>query len=104
MKTLRTLLVVGASACVVGAGILVTAPAYAAGVTATVVKTSSWDTGFEGKVTITNGGPAISSWTVAFDLAGGSIGGCWDSVRSDCGHHHSFADAGWGDYIPSGRS
>src|SRR5205814_7766488 len=102
MKTLRTLLAVGASACVVGAAILVTAAAYAAGVTATVVKTSSWDTGFEGKVTITNGGPAISSWTVAFDLAGGTISSSWDSVRTDSGTHHSFANAGWNGSIPSG--
>jgi hypothetical protein len=102
MKTLRTLLAVGASACIVGATILLSAPAYAAGVTATVVKTSSWGTGFEGKVTITNGGPVISSWTVAFDLAGGTVSSSWDSVRTDSGTRHSFANANWNGSIPAG--
>ena len=50
-------------------------PAFAAGPTATFVKTSDWGSGWEGKYTITNGGTTtISSWTVAFDLPAGTHG------------------------------
>src|SRR4051812_9719122 len=104
LRPLRTLLAAGASALVVAGAVLVAQPAFAAGVTATVVKASSWETGFEGKVTIANGGPAISTWTVAFDLAGGTIASSWDSVRTDSGTHHSFANAGWNGTIGAGGS
>ncbi len=103
LRPLRTLLTVGAAAILVGAGVAVAGPAFAAGVTATIVKTSSWETGFEGKVTITNGGTStITSWTVAFDLASGGISSSWDSVRTDSGTHHSFANAGWNGTIAVG--
>jgi Cellulose binding domain len=103
MKLRRRFLAIGAAAIVVGAAVAIARPAFAAGVTATIVKTSSWETGFEGKVTISNGGPStITSWTVAFDLAGGTISSSWDSVRTDSGNHHTFANAGWNGTIPVG--
>jgi Cellulose binding domain len=100
----RTLLIVGTAVAVGGAVTLVARPAFAAGVTATFTRTSSWETGFEGKYTITNGGPsAISNWTVAFDLpAGMSISSSWDSVRTDSGTRHSFANANWNGSIAVG--
>src|SRR6185312_13770669 len=79
-QSVRAILVLTVAAATSGAAILIAQPAYAAGVTATFTKTSSWETGFEAKYTITNGGPStISSWTVAFDLpAGMSISASWD--------------------------
>jgi hypothetical protein len=103
-RPFRYLLITAATGLVVGATVVVAQPAFAAGVTATFTRTSSWSTGFEGKYTITNGGPtAISSWTVAFDLpAGFSFSASWDSVRTDSGTHHSFANAGWNGAIAAG--
>src|SRR6185295_439643 len=103
-QSFRAILIMAIAAVATGAAVLVAQPAYAAGVTATFTKTSSWETGFEAKYTITNGGTAtISNWTVAFDLpAGVSISASWDSVRTDSGNRHSFANAGWNGTIPAG--
>jgi Cellulose binding domain len=102
----RALLAIGAAAIVAGTTVVLVRPAYAAGVTATVVKTSNWGTGFEGKGTITNGGPSvITSWTVAFDLpAGTTISSSWDSVRTQSGNRYTFANAGWNGTVPVGGS
>jgi chitinase len=105
MKTraARRLVAVGAAAILVVAGVVTSAaPAYAAGVTAAFTRTSSWETGFEGKYVITNGGTtALTSWTVAFDLpAGVTISSSWDSVRTDSGTRHTFTNAGWNGSVP----
>src|SRR5215203_2954887 len=56
--------------------LLQSSAAYAAGPTATFVKTSDWGSGFEGRYTITNGGATtITGWNVRFDMpAGSSVG------------------------------
>src|SRR5688572_30153185 len=82
LRAARTLIAIGATAILTAAGVLIAAaPAYAA-VTAVFTRTSSWETGFEGRYVITNTGPgAISGWTLAFDLpAGVTISSSWDSV------------------------
>ncbi len=103
-QSVRATLVMAVAAVISGAAVLIAQPAFAAGVTATFTKTSSWETGFEAKYTITNGTTTtISSWTVAFDLpAGMSISASWDSVRTDSGNRHSFANAGWNGTIAAG--
>ena len=105
LRAARALVAMGAAVILTGMGLAALAtPAYAAGVTAAFTRTSSWDTGFEGKYVITNGGTsALTSWTVAFDLpAGVTISSSWDSVRTDSGNHHTFANANWNGSVPAG--
>ncbi|HEU5159573.1 MAG TPA: glycosyl hydrolase family 18 protein [Streptosporangiaceae bacterium] len=84
--------------------VALTHSAAAASVTATCAKTSDWGTGSEGKCTIMNGtGSAISGWKVEFDLpAGTSVSSSWDSVRTDSGNHHAFANASWNGTVAAG--
>jgi chitinase len=68
--------------------------AYAAGPTAAFVKTSDWGSGFEGKYTITNGGPTtITGWNLQFDVpAGISVGTFWDALMTRSGNHYTFTN------------
>ncbi len=105
LRAARALIAIGTTAILTAAGVLTAAePAFAAGVTATFTRTSSWETGFEGKYVITNGGTtALTEWTVAFDLPTGvTISSSWDSVRTDTGTRHSFRNAGWNGNVPVG--
>ncbi|AVT41374.1 chitinase [Plantactinospora sp. BB1] len=81
-------------------------PAYAAGPTATFVKTSDWGSGWEGKYTITNGGTsAINGWSVAFDLpAGTTMGSYWDALLTSSGQRHTFTNRSWNGSIAPGAS
>ncbi|WP_309113517.1 cellulose binding domain-containing protein [Saccharothrix sp.] len=80
-----------AGALVIGS-LATTGPTASAapGVTATFTKVQDWTSGFEGKFTITNGGPgAITSWKVEFDLpAGTSLGSYWDALITRTGDHY----------------
>jgi chitinase len=86
--------------------VAVTHTASAASVTATCTKTSDWGTGSESKCTIANGtGSAITAWKVEFDLPSGtSVSSSWDSVRTDSGDHHTFANASWNGTVAAGGS
>jgi len=66
------------------------AASAAPGVTATFAKAQDWGSGFEGKYTITNGGPgALTSWKVEFDLpAGTTMGSYWDALITRTGNHY----------------
>ncbi|RKT57397.1 cellulose binding domain-containing protein [Saccharothrix australiensis] len=80
-----------ASALAIGS-LALTGPAASAapGVTATFAKPQDWGSGFEGKYTITNGGPgALTSWKVEFDLPEGtSLGSYWDALITRTGNHY----------------
>lgn len=81
-------------------------PAYAAGPTATFVKTSDWGTGWEGKYTITNGGTStINGWSLTFDLpAGTSVGTYWDALLTSSGQRYTFTNRSWNGTIAPGAS
>ncbi|WP_422771547.1 chitinase [Plantactinospora sp. WMMC1484] len=81
-------------------------PAYAAGPTATFVKTSDWGSGWEGKYTITNGGTStINGWSVAFDLpAGTTLGSYWDALLTSSGQRHTFTNRSWNGTVAPGAS
>ncbi|GAA0240392.1 cellulose binding domain-containing protein [Saccharothrix mutabilis subsp. mutabilis] len=90
MKT-RVGAVLAAGALAIGSLAIAGPTASAApGVTATFAKAQDWGSGFEGKFTITNGGPnAITSWKVEFDLpAGTSLGSYWDALITRTGDHY----------------
>ncbi|WP_091090169.1 chitinase [Micromonospora nigra] len=107
MKRSRSLVlsVVAAVAAALGA-VWVAAPAFAAGATATFVKTSDWGSGWEGKYTITNGGSStVSGWTLSFDLpAGTAVGTYWDALLSSSGQRHTFTNRSWNGTIAPGAS
>ncbi|MBP2474692.1 chitinase [Crossiella equi] len=82
-------------------------PANAAtGVTAKYTKTSGWDTGYEGKYTITNNGPsAITSWTVEFDLpTGHRIGSLWEASHTTAGQRVTAKSQSWNGSLAAGQS
>ncbi|MFY1690148.1 chitinase [Plantactinospora sp. WMMB782] len=81
-------------------------PAYAAGPTATFVKTADWGTGWEGKYTITNGGTStMNGWSVAFDLpAGTTMGSYWDALLTSSGQRHTFTNRSWNGTVAPGAS
>ncbi|MFK4225834.1 cellulose binding domain-containing protein [Streptomyces sp. NPDC019890] len=77
----------------IGALVLFLAPpAAAATPTAAFSKTSTWDSGYQGAYTITNGGSSqLTGWTVEFDLAAGtSVGSYWDALLTQSGSHYTF--------------
>ncbi|WP_214326099.1 chitinase [Nonomuraea sediminis] len=85
---------------------LFASPAVAAGSpTATFTKTSDWGSGFEGKVTIANGGSTPLSWNVQFDVpAGFSIPSAWDAQLSRSGQHYTFTPPSWAGPLAPGAS
>jgi hypothetical protein len=86
-----TVALLAAGAIALGSLVVLGPTASAApGVTATFAKTQDWGSGFEGKFTISNGGPsAITSWKVEFDLpAGTSLGSYWDALVTRTGDHY----------------
>ncbi|MGX7670157.1 chitinase [Plantactinospora sp. DSM 117369] len=107
MRRRRSLVLSVVAGLVAAVGVTWSAlPAYAAGPTATFVKTSDWGSGWEGKYTITNGGTStINGWSVAFDLpAGTTMGSYWDALLTSSGQRHTFTNRSWNGSIAPGGS
>src|SRR4051794_20666288 len=81
MRRKRTLILAVAAVVAAAGTAWIALPASAAASTAAFTKTSDWGSGWQGDVTITNGGSsAMTSWKVEFDLpAGGTVGSYWDA-------------------------
>ncbi|WLS47885.1 cellulose binding domain-containing protein [Micromonospora profundi] len=81
-------------------------PAFAAGPTASFVKTAEWGAGWEGKYTITNGGSStINGWNLVFDLPSGTtLGSFWDALLTSAGQRHTFTNRSWNGSIAPGAS
>ncbi|MEO3778802.1 cellulose binding domain-containing protein [Micromonospora sp. B11E3] len=107
MKRSRSLVLalVAALAASVGAA-WVALPAYAAGATASFVKTSDWGTGWEGKYTITNGGTTtVNGWTLTFDLPTGStLGSFWDARLTTSGQRVTAVNLSWNGTLAPGAT
>ena len=107
MRRFRILVVAAAVALLGGvAAVVVAPPAFAAGETATFVKTSDWGSGWEGKYTVTNGGTTtLNGWAVAFDLpAGTSVGSFWDADMTRSGQRFTFRNKSWNGTLAPGAS
>ena len=80
--------------------------ANAAGVTATFTKVSDWGTGFEGKVTITNGTTSsLSTWSVALDFPSGyTVSSTWDANHTSSGQTHTFTPPSWAGPLAPGAT
>ncbi|HEX4812836.1 MAG TPA: cellulose binding domain-containing protein [Nonomuraea sp.] len=85
---------------------LLAPPAQAASATAAFVKVADWGSGFEGKVTVTNGtSTAMDGWNVQFDVPSGfSIPSAWDAVMTRSGQHYTFTDPSWAPALAAGAS
>ncbi|MEV1075374.1 chitinase [Micromonospora parva] len=107
MKRSRTLVLSLVATLVAALGAAwVALPAYAAGASASFVKTADWGSGWEGKYTITNGGSStINGWSLAFDLPSGTtLGSYWDASLSSAGQRHTFTNRSWNGTIAPGAS
>ncbi|MEV5961754.1 cellulose binding domain-containing protein [Kribbella sp. NPDC051952] len=80
--------------------------ANAAGVTAAFTKVSDWGSGFEGKVTVTNGTTSsLSTWSVALDFPSGyNVSSAWDATHTASGQTHTFTPPGWAGPLAPGAS
>ncbi|HEX2130200.1 MAG TPA: cellulose binding domain-containing protein [Actinophytocola sp.] len=80
--------------------------ASAAGERAAFVKTSDWGSGWEGRITVTNGGTStVTGWRVEFDLpAGTALGTYWDALLASDGNHHTFVNREYNGTIAPGAS
>ncbi|MCZ0990541.1 cellulose binding domain-containing protein [Streptomyces diastatochromogenes] len=82
-------------------------PALAAGSpTASFAKTSTWDGGYQGAYTLTNGGTTtVSAWTVEFDLPSGTtVGSYWDALLTQSGSHYTFKNREYNGSLAPGAS
>lgn len=87
--------------------VLLPGRASAAGETAAFTKTSTWETGFTGQWTVTNGGTStITAWRVEFSLpAGTAVGTFWDAVQvSAAGGRYVFANRDYNGTLAPGQS
>ncbi|MCW3814800.1 cellulose binding domain-containing protein [Micromonospora sp. DR5-3] len=92
------------AAALIATTVVAAPPASAA--TATFVRVTSWDTGYEAKFTVTNDSPAsISSWNVQFDLpAGSTVGAFWDALLTTSGQHVTAVNQSWNGTLAPGAS
>ncbi|WP_433649228.1 chitinase [Micromonospora zamorensis] len=107
MKPARSLVLSLVTALAATLGVAgVALPAFAAGPTASFVKTADWGSGWEGKYTITNGGSStINGWSLAFDLPSGTtLGSYWDALLTSAGQRHTFTNRSWNGAIAPGAS
>ncbi|MDX3799907.1 cellulose-binding domain-containing protein, partial [Streptomyces sp. AK04-3B] len=96
----------GTAALVAGALLpVVTAQGAAPACTVEYSVTSQWDTGFQGAVKITNNTAAVSSWSLAFDFAGGQkVTQGWNAKWSQTGTTVTAANESWNGSLGTGAS
>src|SRR3712207_118841 len=84
--------------------VLVALPASAETAAFTVV--NSWNSGYEGRVTVTNDtSSTITSWRVQLTLpAGTSVSNSWSSTQSVSGNTYTFTNAPWNGTLAAGAS
>jgi cellulase/cellobiase CelA1 len=87
-------------------GLAMTPVAHAAAVTASLSVTSTWQTGFIARFTITNSSTVpLSDWRLEFDMPiGESISHTWNSTVAQSGTHYVLSPANWNRIIAPGSS
>ncbi len=80
-------------------------PAFIASTAVSFVITSTWATGYNGEITVTNNGDtAVSGWTLEFDFTG-TITNIWNgSITSHVGTHYVIQNATYNAAIAVGAS
>jgi hypothetical protein len=104
----RTTLILAAALAAGGLTVAIAPSAHAAApiLTATVTRTSVWDSGYGATVVIRNTGDATATgWTVAFDLpAGTTVTSSWSSTRTGSAPHYSFTGLSYNSKVAPGAS
>lgn len=87
-------------------GLGITPVAHAAAVMATLSVTSTWQTGFIARYTITNASlMQLSDWRLEFDLpVGESVLHTWNSTFTQSGTHYVITPANWNRIVAPGGS
>jgi outer membrane protein assembly factor BamB len=91
----------------VAAGLVPAGPAAAAAVQCQVQyqAQSDWGSGFTAGVTITNLGPALNGWTLAYSYSGNQhLSQGWSGTWSQSGQAVTVTNAGWNASLPTGAS
>ncbi|RRR48202.1 hypothetical protein EHH44_02260 [Mycolicibacter terrae] len=107
VKRWRTGLHVALSALmVVVLGLATTAVAQAAAATATLSVTSTWQTGFIARFTVTNRSTVpLTDWKLEFDMPmGQSVSHAWSSTVTRSGTHYVLTPVNWNRIIAPGDS
>jgi cellulase/cellobiase CelA1 len=87
-------------------GLALAPAAHAAAATATLSVTSTWQTGFIARFSITNSSTVpLSDWKLEFDLpVGESVSHTWNSTLARSGTHYVLTPANWNRIIAPGSS
>ncbi|MEZ0364584.1 cellulose-binding domain-containing protein [Mycobacterium sp. pUA109] len=87
-------------------GLAITPVAHAAAASATLSVTSTWQTGFIARFSITNSSTVpLSDWRLEFDLPiGESVSHTWNSTLTQSGTHYVLSPANWNRIIAPGGS
>jgi cellulase/cellobiase CelA1 len=107
VKRRRAALHVTVTALIVATlGLTITPVAHAAAATVTFSVTSTWQTGFIARFTITNSSTVpLSDWKLEFDLpVGESVSHTWNSMLAQSGTHYVLTPANWNRIIAPGGS
>jgi cellulase/cellobiase CelA1 len=66
---------------------------------------SDWGSGFTAAITITNNGPAITSWTLAYSYAGNqTLASGWSGNWTQSGKNVTVTNASWNGSLATGAS
>ncbi|MGX4688859.1 cellulase family glycosylhydrolase [Streptomyces sp. JNUCC 63] len=101
------LLVLAGAVALLGSVVVPAVTAHGAAPACTVeyTVTSQWDSGFQGDVRITNNHAKLSSWSLAFDLAGGQkVTQGWNAKWSQSGTTVTAANESWNGSLGTGAS
>jgi hypothetical protein len=107
VKRCRTWIHVTVPALIVAVlGLTIAPAAHAAAATATLSVTSTWQTGFIARFSITNSSTVpLSDWKLEFDLpVGESVSHTWNSTLARSGTHYVLTPANWNRIIAPGSS
>ena len=106
----RIALAAAASAALLVAGgaaaVATTAAAASSGCTVQYSVVSSWQGGFQGGITITNLGDALTNWTLAFDFpnSGQQVTQGWSATWNQSGTHVTAASMSWNGSVATNSS
>ena len=82
-----------------------TAPAATTPACTVAYTTNDWGTGFTASITITNNGPAITSWTLAYSYTGNQkLQQGWSGTWSQTGESVTVTNASWNGSLATGAS
>jgi cellulose 1,4-beta-cellobiosidase len=99
------LLAVSALGCAGMAAVAASPASAAASCQVSYSTPSDWGSGFTAAITITNNGPAITSWTLAYSYAGNqTLASGWSGNWTQSGKNVTVTNASWNGSLATGAS